>query len=148
MQGEVVSLGGLSLQFAEQRVWSSNDYLNRLWLLLCIQLKLFSRLVEKRKNLYRNAEGVRQTVARSFRSFIAGLLFTISIFGLINTIFRSFRCYGYCTSFLRSCFQKNRFLGLANTLPSAILLAFINTISYWFFVFALALIWLNHWCSQ
>ena len=105
---------------------------NGLFIALIIALvsaEIFSRLVGNEKLVIDMPEGVPPAVARSFAALLPAII-TVSIFGLIYTIFRAFGVTDIVTSFY-DLVQKP-FLGLANTLPSAILLAFITPF-LWFF---------------
>lgn len=94
-----------------------------------VSAEIFSRLVGNEKLVIQMPEGVPPAVARSFAALLPAII-TVSIFGLISTIFMAFGVDDIVTSFY-DLVQKP-FIGLANSLPSAILLAFITPF-LWFF---------------
>lgn len=105
---------------------------NGLFIALIVGLltaEIFSRLVGNEKLIVTMPEGVPPAVAKSFAALFPAMI-TVSIFGLIRTIFFAFGVTDIITSFYNLVQQP--FMGLANTLPSAILLAFIAPF-LWFF---------------
>ncbi|MBM6614769.1 PTS sugar transporter subunit IIC [Desemzia sp. RIT804] len=94
-----------------------------------ISAEIFSRLSGNDKLVVTMPEGVPPAVAKSFAALLPAMI-TISIFGLIFTIFIGFGVTDIVTSFYELVQQP--FMGLANTLPSALLLAFITPF-LWFF---------------
>lgn len=105
---------------------------NGLFIALIVGLvsgEIFSRLSGNEKLIVTMPEGVPPAVAKSFAALLPAMI-TISIFGLISTIFIGFGVTDIVTSFYELVQQP--FMGLANTLPSALLLAFITPF-LWFF---------------
>lgn len=94
-----------------------------------VSAEIFSRLSGNDKLVVKMPEGVPPAVAKSFAAMLPAMI-TISIFGLICTIFIGFGITDIVTSFYDLVQQP--FMGLANTLPSALLLAFITPF-LWFF---------------
>lgn len=94
-----------------------------------ISAEIFSRLVGNEKLIVKMPEGVPPALAKSFAALFPAMI-TISIFGLITTIFLAFGVKDLVASFYELVQQP--FMGLANSLPSAMLLAFITPF-LWFF---------------
>ncbi len=94
-----------------------------------VSAEIFSRLVGNDKLVIKMPEGVPPAVATSFAALLPAMI-TISIFGLIYTIFMAFGVTDIIESFYELVQQP--FMGLANSLPSAMLLAFITPF-LWFF---------------
>lgn len=91
--------------------------------------EIFTRLVGNPKLIVKMPDGVPPAVARAFASLFPAMI-TISIFGLITAILAGFGIEDMFASFYE--LVQEPFMGLANSYPSALLIAFITPF-LWFF---------------
>ncbi|MFC0233273.1 PTS sugar transporter subunit IIC [Vagococcus entomophilus] len=91
--------------------------------------EIFQRLVGNEKLVIKMPEGVPPAVAKSFAALLPAMI-TISLFSFITSIFFAFGVENIVISFYKTVQQP--FMGLANSYPSALLLAFITPF-LWFF---------------
>ncbi|MFD1900375.1 PTS sugar transporter subunit IIC [Enterococcus termitis] len=91
--------------------------------------EIFQRLVGNEKLVIKMPDGVPPAVAKSFAALLPAMI-TISLFSLITSIFLGFGVENIVVSFYEAV--QKPFMGLANSYPSALLLAFITPF-LWFF---------------
>ncbi|GGC98900.1 PTS sugar transporter subunit IIC [Enterococcus wangshanyuanii] len=91
--------------------------------------EIFQRLVGNEKLVIKMPDGVPPAVAKSFAALLPAMI-TISLFSLITSIFLGFGVENIVISFYEAV--QKPFMGLANSYPSALLLAFITPF-LWFF---------------
>ncbi|MBO0470816.1 PTS sugar transporter subunit IIC [Enterococcus sp. DIV0242_7C1] len=91
--------------------------------------EIFQRLVGNEKLVIKMPDGVPPAVAKSFAALLPAMI-TISLFSLITSIFFGFGVENIVVSFYEAV--QKPFMGLANSYPSALLLAFITPF-LWFF---------------
>ncbi len=94
-----------------------------------ISTELYVRLVANDKLVIKMPDGVPPAVAKAFASLLPAMII-VSIFGLVAAIFAGFGVKDIIASFYKTVQQP--FMGLANSYPSALLLAFITPF-LWFF---------------
>jgi PTS system cellobiose-specific IIC component len=91
--------------------------------------EIFQRLVGNEKLVIKMPDGVPPAVAKSFAALLPAMI-TISLFSLFTTILSGFGINNIVLSFYEAV--QKPFMGLANSYPSALLLAFITPF-LWFF---------------
>jgi PTS system cellobiose-specific IIC component len=91
--------------------------------------EIFQRLVGNEKLVIKMPDGVPPAVAKSFAALLPAMI-TISLFSLITSILLGFGVNNIVLSFYEAV--QKPFMGLANSYPSALLLAFITPF-LWFF---------------
>lgn len=91
--------------------------------------EIFTRLVGNPKLIVKMPEGVPPAVARAFASLFPAMI-TVSIFGLFAAILAGLGVEDMFASFY--ALVQEPFMGLANSYPSALLIAFITPF-LWFF---------------
>lgn len=91
--------------------------------------ELFQRLVGNDKLVIKMPDGVPPAVAKSFAALLPAMI-TISLFSLITSILLGLGIDNIVVSFYEAV--QKPFMGLANSYPSALLLAFITPF-LWFF---------------
>lgn len=91
--------------------------------------EIFQRLVGNPKLVIKMPDGVPPAVAKSFAALLPAMI-TISLFSLLTSILFSLGIENVVVSFYEAV--QKPFMGLANTYPSALLLAFITPL-LWFF---------------
>ncbi|MFK4567173.1 PTS sugar transporter subunit IIC [Enterococcus sp. UD-01] len=91
--------------------------------------EIFQRLVGNEKLVIKMPDGVPPAVAKSFAALLPAMI-TISLFSLITSILFGFGIDNIVVSFYEAV--QKPFMGLANSYPSALLLAFITPF-LWFF---------------
>lgn len=91
--------------------------------------EMFQRLVGNDKLVIKMPDGVPPAVAKSFAALLPAMI-TISFFSLITSILFGFGIDNIVVSFYEAV--QKPFMGLANSYPSALLLAFITPF-LWFF---------------
>ncbi|MBO0467749.1 PTS lactose transporter subunit IIC [Enterococcus plantarum] len=91
--------------------------------------EIFQRLVGNDKLVIKMPDGVPPAVAKSFAALLPAMI-TISFFSLITSILLGFGVENIVVSFYEAV--QKPFMGLANSYPSALLLAFITPF-LWFF---------------
>lgn len=94
-----------------------------------VSAELFVRLIGNEKLIINMPDGVPPAVARSFAALLPAMI-VISLFGLIAAIFAAFGVTDIIGSFY--ALVQEPFMGLANSYPSALLIAFITPF-LWFF---------------
>lgn len=94
-----------------------------------VSAELFVRLIGNEKLVIKMPDGVPPAVAKSFASLLPAMII-ISLFGLVAAIFAAFGVTDIVASFYEAV--QEPFMGLANTYPSALLIAFITPF-LWFF---------------
>ncbi len=94
-----------------------------------ISTEIFVRLIGNDKLVIKMPDGVPPAVARSFAALLPAMI-VISLFGLISAIFAAFGITDIIGSFYAAV--QEPFMGLANSYPSALLIAFITPF-LWFF---------------
>jgi PTS system cellobiose-specific IIC component len=94
-----------------------------------ISTELFVKLTSSDKLVIKMPDGVPPAVGRAFASLLPAMII-ISLFGLVAAIFAGFGVPDIITSFYDAVQQP--FMGLANTYPAALLIAFITPF-LWFF---------------
>lgn len=94
-----------------------------------ISTEIFIRLSGNPKLIIKMPDGVPPAVARSFAALFPAMI-TVSIFALITTFFFAAGVKDIVGSFYK--LVQEPFMGLANTWPAALLLAFISAF-LWFF---------------
>ena len=94
-----------------------------------IVAEVFTRLVGNEKLVIKMPDGVPPAVAKSFAALLPAMI-TISLFSLITSILFALGIDNIVISFYEAVQQP--FMGLANSYPSALLLAFITPF-LWFF---------------
>lgn len=101
--------------------------------------ELFQRLSGNPKLVIKMPDGVPPAVAKSFAALLPAMI-TISLFSLITSILFALGIDNIVISFYEAVQQP--FMGLANSYPSALLLAFITPF-LWFLVYMVPT-WLTH----
>ncbi|MTD37663.1 PTS lactose transporter subunit IIC [Erwinia sp. CPCC 100877] len=91
--------------------------------------EIFQRLVGNEKLVIKMPDGVPPAVAKSFAALLPAMI-TISLFSIITSILFGFGIDNIVVSFYEAV--QKPFMGLANSYPSALLLAFITPF-LWFF---------------
>lgn len=91
--------------------------------------ELFQRLVGNDKLVIKMPDGVPPAVAKSFAALLPAMI-TISLFSLITSVLLGLGIDNIVVSFYEAV--QKPFMGLANSYPSALLLAFITPF-LWFF---------------
>ncbi|BBD15068.1 PTS sugar transporter subunit IIC [Melissococcus plutonius] len=91
--------------------------------------ELFQRLMTNKKLIIKMPEGVPPAIAKSFTALLPAMI-TISIFSLITSILLGFGIENMVIAFYKAV--QRPFMGLTNSYPSALLLAFIAPF-LWFF---------------
>lgn len=94
-----------------------------------ISTEIYVRLADNPKLIIKMPEGVPPAVAKAFASLLPAMI-TISLFALVAAIFAGFGVTDIVGSFYT--LVQEPFMGLANSYPSALLLAFITPF-LWFF---------------
>lgn len=94
-----------------------------------VSTELFIRLIGNKKLVIKMPDGVPPAVARSFAALLPAMII-ISLFGLAAAIFAGFGVKDLIASFYE--LVQKPFMGMANSYPSALLLAFIAPF-LWFF---------------
>ncbi|MBL1223507.1 PTS sugar transporter subunit IIC [Enterococcus sp. BWR-S5] len=94
-----------------------------------ISTEIYVRLADNPKLIIKMPEGVPPAVAKAFASLLPAMI-TISLFALVAAIFAGFGVTDIVGSFYT--LVQEPFMGLANSYPSALLLAFIAPF-LWFF---------------
>lgn len=94
-----------------------------------ISTEIYIRLADNPKLIIKMPEGVPPAVAKAFASLLPAMI-TISLFALVAAIFAGFGVTDIVGSFYT--LVQEPFMGLANSYPSALLLAFIAPF-LWFF---------------
>ena len=94
-----------------------------------ISTEILRRLLGNKHLVIKMPDGVPPAVAKSFAALLPSMI-TISIFALFATILLGFGIENIVTSFYKAV--QEPFQGLANSYPSALLLAFITPF-LWFF---------------
>ena len=94
-----------------------------------ISTELFVRLISSDKLVIKMPDGVPPAVGKAFASLLPAMII-ISLFGLVAAVFAGFGVPDIITSFYTAVQQP--FMGLANTYPAALLIAFITPF-LWFF---------------
>lgn len=94
-----------------------------------ISTELFTRLSGNQKLIIKMPDGVPPAVSRSFAALFPAMI-TISIFAFITTILFGLGVKDIVGEFYKLI--QEPFMGLANTLPAALFLAFISSF-LWFF---------------
>lgn len=94
-----------------------------------VATEIFVRLIGNQKLIIKMPDGVPPAVARSFAALLPAMI-VISLFGLIAAIFAAFGITDIIGSFYAAV--QEPFMGLANSYPSALLIAFITPF-LWFF---------------
>ncbi len=94
-----------------------------------ISTEIFTRLSGNSKLIIKMPEGVPPAVARSFAALFPSMI-TVSIFALITAFFQAAGVADLVGEFYK--LVQEPFMGLANSLPVALLLAFISSF-LWFF---------------
>lgn len=94
-----------------------------------ISTEIFTRLSGNPKLIIKMPDGVPPAVARSFAALFPAMI-TVSIFALITTFFFAAGITDLVGEFYK--LVQEPFMGLANTYPAALLLAFISAF-LWFF---------------
>ncbi|NRE67992.1 PTS sugar transporter subunit IIC [Enterococcus faecium] len=100
-----------------------------------ISTEIFVRLSGNEKLIIKMPDGVPPAVAKAFASLLPAMI-TISAFALVAAIFAAFGVDDIVGSFYTVV--QEPFMGLANSYPSALLLAFITPF-LWFFGLLLAI---------
>ena len=94
-----------------------------------VSTELFIRLMGNDKLLIKMPDGVPPAIAKSFAALLPAMII-VSIFGLIAAIFAGFGVPDIIGSFYETV--QKPFMGLADSYPSALLIAFITPF-LWFF---------------
>lgn len=94
-----------------------------------VSTEIFVRLSGNEKLVIKMPDGVPPAVAKAFASLLPAMI-TISVFTLISAIFAAFGVEDIVGSFYT--LVQEPFMGLANSYPSALLLAFVAPF-LWFF---------------
>ncbi len=94
-----------------------------------LSTEIFTRLSGSDKLVIKMPDGVPPAVSRSFAALFPAMI-TISIFGLIVTLFQAAGINDLVSSFYG--LVQEPFMGLANSYPAALLLAFMS-VFLWFF---------------
>ncbi|WP_163651814.1 PTS sugar transporter subunit IIC [Listeria sp. PSOL-1] len=94
-----------------------------------LSTEIFTRLSGSPKLIIKMPDGVPPAVARSFAALFPTMI-TVAIFALITALFQAFGVSNLVSSFYTLI--QEPFMGLANSLPAAILLAFLSSF-LWFF---------------
>ncbi|EMF0137181.1 PTS sugar transporter subunit IIC [Enterococcus hirae] len=94
-----------------------------------VSTEIFVRLSGNEKLVIKMPDGVPPAVAKAFASLLPAMI-TISVFALISAIFATFGVEDIVGSFYT--LVQEPFMGLANSYPSALLLAFVAPF-LWFF---------------
>ncbi|MHC5268067.1 PTS sugar transporter subunit IIC [Enterococcus sp. LJL98] len=94
-----------------------------------ISTEIFVRLIGNSKLVIKMPDGVPPAVARSFAALLPAMI-VISLFGFIAAVFAAFGVSDIIGSFYAAV--QEPFMGLANSYPSALLIAFITPF-LWFF---------------
>ncbi|KRK46001.1 permease IIC component [Dellaglioa algida] len=98
-------------------------------LVALISGELFQRLSGNKHLIINMPDGVPPAVAKAFASLFPAMI-VVTIFAFINTLFQGFGVTDIIASFYK--LVQEPFMGLANSYPSALLLAFIAPF-LWFF---------------
>ncbi|WP_125704155.1 PTS sugar transporter subunit IIC [Lacticaseibacillus daqingensis] len=98
-------------------------------LVAIISTEMFRRLYSNPKLVIKMPDSVPPAVATSFAALLPSMI-TMSVLGLITTFFQAAHVENLVTSFYAAVQQP--FMGMANTYPTALLLAFITPF-LWFF---------------
>ncbi|MBC8922753.1 PTS sugar transporter subunit IIC, partial [Escherichia coli] len=94
-----------------------------------LSTEIFTRLSGSPKLIINMPDGVPPAVSRSFAALFPAMI-TVSIFGLITAFFQAAGVTNLVISFYE--LVQEPFMGLANSLPAALLLAFVSAF-LWFF---------------
>ncbi|WP_099223979.1 PTS sugar transporter subunit IIC [Listeria costaricensis] len=94
-----------------------------------ISTEIFTRLSGSDKLVIKMPDGVPPAVSRSFAALFPAMI-TVSIFGLITAFFQAAGITDLVAEFYKLI--QEPFMGLANSLPAALLLAFVSAF-LWFF---------------
>ena len=94
-----------------------------------VSAELFVRLIGNDKLVIKMPDGVPPAVAKSFAALVPAMII-ISLFGLVAAIFAAFGVTDIIASFYE--LVQKPFMGLANSYPSALFIAFITPF-LWFF---------------
>lgn len=94
-----------------------------------VSTEIFTRLSGSDKLVIKMPDGVPPAVSRSFAALFPAMI-TVSIFGLIITLFQAAGVTDLVSSFYKLVQQP--FMGLANSYPAALILAFVSSF-LWFF---------------
>lgn len=94
-----------------------------------LSTEIFRRLSDVDKFTIKMPDGVPPAVARSFAALLPAI-FTITIFAFITMLLNAIHIENVVTAFYKAVQQP--FMGMANTYPTALLIAFISPF-LWFF---------------
>lgn len=94
-----------------------------------VSTEIFRRLLGNERLVIKMPDGVPPAVSRSFAALFPAMI-TVSVFALITAFFQAAGVSSLVTSFYELVQQP--FMGMANSYPAALLLAFISAF-LWFF---------------
>lgn len=94
-----------------------------------VSTEIFRRLLGNERLVIKMPEGVPPAVSRSFAALFPAMI-TVSVFALITAFFQAAGVSSLVTSFYELVQQP--FMGMANSYPAALLLAFVSAF-LWFF---------------
>lgn len=94
-----------------------------------VATEIFRRLLGNERLVIKMPEGVPPAVSRSFAALFPAMI-TVSVFALITAFFQAAGVSSLVTSFYELVQQP--FMGMANSYPAALLLAFVSAF-LWFF---------------
>jgi PTS system cellobiose-specific IIC component len=123
----IVSLGSFFVVGGAKGMDSSGLFIALI--IALVSTEIYRRLANVDRFTIKMPDGVPPAVARSFASLLPAMI-TVTVIGLVTTLLNSAGVANVVTSFYKAVQQP--FMGLANTYPTAVLIAFISPL-LWFF---------------